>query len=251
MPEGDTVWHTATLLHDALAGRVLTGCDIRVPRFAAVDLTGETVDEVISRGKHLFVRAGSASIRAHLKMEGSWRVTRGAVRSDHRVRIVLRAGEASAVGVDLGELEVLDRSRDTDAVAHLGPDLLGADWDAQVACANLIAAPERGLAETLLDQRVLAGIGNVYANELCFLSGHLPSAPVADVAQPLRLMRRAREMLWANRARWARCTTGNTRHGERLWVYGRAGLPCRRCGTVIRSDSATTRITFWCPNCQR
>ncbi|OBJ69682.1 endonuclease VIII Nei2 [Mycobacterium sp. 1274756.6] len=251
MPEGDTVWHTAALLHDALAGRVLTGCDIRVPRFAAVDLTGETVDEVISRGKHLFVRTGSASIHAHLKMEGSWRITRGPGRADHRVRILLRAGDVTAVGVNLGELAVLDRSRDSAVVAHLGPDLLGADWDPRRAAANLTAVPQRGLAEALLDQRVLAGIGNVYANELCFLSGLLPGAPVAEVADPLRLVARAREMLWANRARWARCTTGNTRPGQRLWVYGRSGLPCRRCGTPICSDPATPRITFWCPHCQR
>ncbi len=162
MPEGDTVFHTATVLHDALAGRTLTRCDIRSPRYATVDLTGHVVDEVISRGKHLFIRIGTVSVHTHLKMEGSWRVTRQAPRIDHRVRILLEADDVRAVGVDLGILEIRERGRDVDAVAHLGPDLLGADWDRRRAAANLVAAPGRRLAEALLDQRIMAGVGNVY-----------------------------------------------------------------------------------------
>src|SRR5579875_2511878 len=171
MPEGDTVWHTAHTLRQALTGRALTRCDIRVPKFAAVDLTGHTVDEVLSRGKHLFIRAGPASIHSHMKMDGSWRVTTRPGRFDHRVRIILAAGDLRAVGIDLGVLEVLDREHDGDVVAHLGPDLLGDDWDPRVAAANLTADPNRPLSEALLDQRVMAGIGNVYCNELCFVTG--------------------------------------------------------------------------------
>lgn len=155
------------------------------------------------------------------------------------------------VGIDLGVLEILDRERDLDAVAHLGPDLLGEDWDPQLAAANLAADPHRPLAEALLDQRVMAGIGNVYCNELCFVSGRLPTAPVSAVVDPQRLVTRAREMLWANRLRWSRCTTGDTRPGRRLWVYGRAGQECRRCGTTIESDDTSGRVAFWCPACQR
>ena len=249
MPEGDTVWHTAAILRDALAGKALTRCDIRVPRFATVDLTGQVVDEVVSRGKHLFIRVGSASIHSHLKMDGSWKVNPVSKpsRAGHRIRIILEAGEVQAAGIDLGVLEVLDRGRDEDAVAYLGPDLLGVDWDPHVAAANLIADPDRPLAETLLDQRVMAGIGNVYCNELCFVTGHLPSTPVSRVKDPLRLVQRARDMLWLNRSRWDRTTTGDTRRGRELWVYGRAGLPCRRCGTLIESDSSGERISFWCP----
>lgn len=248
MPEGDTVWHTAAILRAALTGKTLTRCDIRVPRYATVDLAGQRVDEVLSRGKHLFIRVGSASIHSHLKMDGSWRVGPGPL--DHRVRIVLEAGAIRAVGIQLGVLEVLDRDTDTDAVAHLGPDLLGADWNAQRAAANLTADPHRPLAPALLDQRVLAGIGNVYCNELCFVSGLLPTSPVSAVTDPLRLVSRAHAMLWANRSRWSRCTTGDTRPGRQLWVYGRAGQPCRRCGTrVERADGE--RVSFWCPSCQR
>lgn len=249
MPEGDTVWHTAGVLREHLAGGTLTRCDIRVPRFATVDLTGQVVDEVFSRGKHLFIRVGRASIHSHLKMDGSWRV--GARAVDHRARIILQTATARAVGVDLGVLEVLERDRDGDAVAHLGPDLLGEDWDPALAAANLAARPDRPIAEVLLDQRVLAGVGNVYCNELCFLSGHLPTAPVGDIADPRRLVSRARDMLWLNRFRWNRCTTGDTRPGRQLWVYGRSGQSCRRCGTRIDGDDSSERVTYWCPSCQR
>lgn len=221
MPEGDTVWHTAANLREHLVGRTLTRCDVRVPKFATVDLTGEVVDEVLSRGKHLFIRVGPASIHSHLKMDGSWRV--GRQRVDHRARIILEAGDIRAVGIDLGVLEILERDNDESAVAHLGPDLLGPDWDPQLAAANLIADPARPIAVALLDQRVMAGVGNVYSNELCFIFGHLPTAPVRDIADPLRLVSRTREMLWANRSRRNRTTTGDTRAGRQVWVYGRAG----------------------------
>jgi endonuclease VIII len=252
MPEGDTVWHTATILRDALAGKALTRCDIRVPKYATVDLTGQVVDEVISRGKHLFIRVGDASIHSHLKMDGSWKVNPVSKpsRAGHRIRIILEASDIQAVGVDLGVLEVLEREHDTDAVSYLGPDLLGDDWDPRLAAANLAAEPDRPLAAALLDQRVMAGVGNVYCNELCFVTGHLPTGPVKDVKDPLRMVQRARDMLWLNRSRWNRVTTGDTRRGRELWVYGRAGQACRRCGTLIESDSSGDRVSYWCPVCQ-
>jgi endonuclease-8 len=255
MPEGDTVFRAADKLRTALAGKTLTRCDVRVPKFATVDLTGQVVDEVLSRGKHLFIRVGDASIHSHLKMDGAWLVD-GQIRRvpQHKVRIILETADSRAAGVDLGVLEILRRDLDMDAVAHLGPDLLGDDWEPRVAAANLTAEPDRPLAETLLDQRVMAGVGNVYANELCFVSGRLPSSPVSAVKDPLRIVQRARDMLWLNRSRVNRTTTGNTRAGSDLWVYGRVGRPCRRCGTTIESDRAqvtgTERISFWCPACQ-
>ncbi|MCV7077812.1 endonuclease VIII Nei2 [Mycobacterium szulgai] len=254
MPEGDTVWHTAATLRQHLVGHTLTRCDIRVPRFATVDLTGQAVDEVVSRGKHLFIRVGAYSIHSHLKMDGSWRVGDRPVRVDHRARIILEADNIRAVGIDLGVLEILERDHDLAAVAHLGPDLLGEDWDPELAAANLMADPNRSIAEALLDQRTMAGVGNVYCNELCFVSGHLPTAPVSAIADPRRLASLARDMLWVNRFRWNRCTTGDTRAGRQLWVYGRAGQRCRRCGTRIehRNPNGTgERITYWCPSCQR
>jgi endonuclease-8 len=273
MPEGDTVYHTAAKLRDGLVGKVLTRCDVRVPRFATTDLTGHTVDEVLSRGKHLFIRVGPASVHSHLKMDGSWRVSvdeplarrasavdeplarraknRRVRENDYRVRIILEAGSVQAAGVDLGQLEILPRVDDMSTVAHLGPDLLGTDWDAGTAAANLIADQDRPISVVLLDQRTMAGVGNVYCNELCFVSGLLPTAPVRNVADPLRLVSRAHDMLMANRSRWSRTTTGDLRHGRELWVYGRASKPCRRCGTLIETDWAGERVTYWCPRCQR
>ncbi len=249
MPEGDTVFHTAAILRDALEGKTLTRCDVRVPRYATVDLTGERVDEIFSRGKHLFIRVGPASIHSHLKMDGSWRIN-PATRQRHKIRILLETADTVAAGIDLGILEVLDRDHDQDVVAHLGPDLLGPDWDPERAKANLVTDPDRPLAQALLDQRIMAGIGNVYCNELCFLFGRLPTSPVSALTDPLRLANRARDMLWANRSRWSRTTTGNTRRGQELWVYGRGGQPCRRCGTTIKRDDEGERISYWCPACQ-
>src|SRR5256885_6126414 len=170
MPEGDTVWHTAAILRDALAGKTLTRCDVRVPKYATVDMAGQVVDEVISRGKHLFIRVGPASIHSHLKMEGSWKVNPVSKpsRAGYRIRISLETADIQAAGIDLGVLEILEREDDMTAVSHLGPDLLGDDWDPRVAAANLADAPDRPLSEALLDQRVMAGVGNVYCNELCF-----------------------------------------------------------------------------------
>ena len=254
MPEGDTVFRTAAALREALVGRTLTRCDVRVPRYATVDLSGHTVEEVHSRGTHQFIRVGPASIHSHLKMDGSWRVAPRGVPA-HKIRILLTAAGVTAAGLDLGVLEILERDQDLDAVAHLGPDLLGEDWNPQQAADNLAADPGRGLAAALLDQRVMAGVGNVYSNELCFLFGRLPTSTVASLADPHRVVTRARDMLWANRLRLNRTTTGNTARGSQLWVYGRSGQPCRRCGTRIaraeQSDLTGDRVSYWCPSCQR
>jgi endonuclease-8 len=257
MPEGDTVFHTAAALREALVGQTLTRCDVRVPKYATTDVSGHVVDDVLSRGKHLFIRVGPTSIHSHLKMDGSWRVfpSGRTPRPSHKIRILLEAGDIAAAGIDLGVLEVLDRGHDMDAVAHLGPDLLGPDWDAARAAANLAADPDRPIAAALLDQRVLAGVGNVYCNELCFLFGRLPTSPVSGLADPVRVVTRARDMLWANRLRWTRTTTGNSRPGRQLWVYGRGGEACRRCGTPIlragQSEQTGERVSYWCPSCQR
>src|SRR3990170_5795555 len=171
MPEGDTVYLTAKNLNAALAGKVLTRCDIRVPRFATVDLSGTTIDEVASRGKHLLMRVGEYSIHSHLKMEGSWHLYRHGGRwrrPAHTARIVLKTADWVAVGFSLGIVEVVRRDEEDSVVGHLGPDLLGASWDPDEALRRLTADPGRAVGLALLDQRVLAGLGNVYRNELCF-----------------------------------------------------------------------------------
>ncbi|MGO4201432.1 Fpg/Nei family DNA glycosylase [Rhodococcus sp. TAF43] len=258
MPEGDTVWRTAQRLDAALTRHVLTECDVRVPRYATVDLSGNTVDSVIARGKHLLTRVGDHTIHTHLKMEGAWHVyPRGArwKRPGHQARIVLGTDDAVAVGFSLGITEVIGRDEEESVVGHLGPDLLGPDWDAAVAAANLAAAEDRPIGEALLDQRIMAGIGNVYRNEICFLRGVDPRTPTDRVPDLPKVVDLAHRLLQANRDRAVRVTTGDRRPGRRDWVYGRGGKPCLRCGTLIVADELAEgpgreRSIFYCPNCQ-
>ncbi|MGW3507651.1 Fpg/Nei family DNA glycosylase [Streptomyces sp. NPDC000994] len=259
MPEGDTVWQTARRLHDALAGKVLTRSDFRVPKYATVDLTGRTVLDAVSRGKHLLTRfEGGLTLHSHLLMEGAWKVYGTGERwkggPGHQIRAVLGTADRAAVGYRLQVLELLRTSEEDRTVAHLGPDLLGPDWDPDLALANLLADPGRPLGEALLDQRNLAGIGNVYKSELCFLLGVTPWLPVgalpADRAAKLPAL--AKRLLEANRDRVVRRTTGL--RGQDLFVYGRSPRPCLRCGTSVRvadqGDGSQERPTFWCPSCQ-
>jgi endonuclease-8 len=256
MPEGDVVWATARRLDEALAGRVLTRSDFRVPRLATVDLTGRAVLAVVSRGKHLLTRVdGDMTVHTHLRMEGTYRIRRGnsPVPRDHRVRLVLANSEWQAAGYSLGVVELLRTSQEDQAVGHLGPDLLGADWDPEEAERRLREAPARAVGEALLDQTRLAGIGNLYKSEALFLRGVHPWRAVGDVADLSGLVELARRLIDANKERVDQSTTGSRRPGETTWVYGRAGRPCRRCGAKIsRADQGTTqeRVTFWCPACQ-
>ncbi|MDX3341159.1 DNA glycosylase [Streptomyces sp. ATCC51928] len=214
MPEGDTVLQTAARLHEALAGQVLTRSDLRVPRFATADLTGRTVLDVTARGKHLLTRIeGGLTLHSHLRMDGAWRVYAPDERwrggPGHQIRAILGNAEHTAVGYRLPVLELLRTSEESRAVGHLGPDLLGPDWDPGLAVNHLLAAPERPLGEALLDQRNLAGIGNVYKCELCFLARVTPWLPVGALPDGVlpRLVALAERLLHANRDRPTRTTT--------------------------------------------
>jgi endonuclease-8 len=264
VPEGDTVYRTAKNLGAALTGAELTRCDLRVPRYATVDLSGQRVDEVVSRGKHLLIRVGGSTLHSHLKMEGAWHLYKPGSRwrrPAFEARAVLETSEWQAVGFALGMLEVLQRDEEEDAVGHLGPDLLGPDWDADEALRRLSAEPARAIGLALLDQRNHAGLGNVYRSELCFLRGVLPTRQVAEVPDLPAMVTLAKRVLEANKNRVERTLTGDTRRGQQDWVYGREGKPCRRCGTPIRhamlgdpvrpDRGATDRDVYWCPRCQR
>jgi endonuclease VIII len=257
MPEGDTVWHAARLLHDAMAGRALTRSDFRVPRFAVTDLAGRIVTEVVPRGKHLLIRVDNGlTIHTHLKMEGRWRIAAASerLRESYRIRLILANAEWRAVGYQLGIVEVLPTTQEDRITGHLGPDLLGSDWDPAEAVRRLSDDPERPIAEALLDQRNLAGIGNVYVAEILFLRGIQPWRPVGKIGDVHKLTDLAHRMLEANKDRTQRVTTGVDRRGQQVWVYGRAGQPCRRCGSRIRRGEqgppGEERIKFWCPSCQ-
>lgn len=258
MPEGDTVWRTARSLRQALAGRSLTGCDLRVPQWATVDLTGTLVDEAVSRGKHLFIRAGDVSLHTHLKMEGTWQVYAPGARwrrPAHTARVVLQNAEHQAVGFSLGLVELLDRSAEDEAMSWLGPDLLGPDWSLDEAVRRVESDPDRPVFLALHDQRNVAGFGNEYINELCFLHGLLPTRPVGEIDDVSHVIDRGQRLITANRVRIERVFTGNARRGLQHFVFGRDRQPCRRCGTAIRrgelgDDPTRMRNTFWCPRCQ-
>jgi endonuclease VIII len=258
VPEGDVVWRTARQLDNALTGRVLARSDFRVPRFATIDLRGRAVTGAVSRGKHLLVRVdGDITVHTHLRMDGSWRISRmsGYPLRDHRIRLVLANEQWQAVGYRLGIVEVLRTSRENEAVGHLGPDLLGPDWDQEEAVRRLAADPNRAIGAALLDQRNLAGIGNFFATEVLFLRGVNPWRPVGEVADVDALVNLVQRLLEASKDRVDQVTTGMLERGERAWVYGRAGQPCRRCGATIGSadqgDAGQERVRSWCPNCQR
>lgn len=259
MPEGDTVWRAAQRLHRALAGGVLRHADLRVPALATTDLTGRTVTEVRSRGKHLLTRlSGGLTLHSHLGMEGTWVTAAPGARPRggpaHELRACLATDRGTAYGYRLSVLELLRTAEEDTAVGHLGPDLLGPDWDAREALRRLLARPERPVVEALLDQRNLAGVGNVYASELCFLLRIWPWTPMGRVEAPHRLPALAKRLLEANKDRAQRNTTGDRRRGRALCVYGRSRLPCPRCGTLVRSGhhgrAERTRSVYYCPRCQ-
>jgi len=251
------VWRAARQLHDALAGQVLTTSDFRVPRYATTDLTGRRVTQALARGKHLLIRVeGGVTVHSHLRMDGSWRIRPAGQYPprDHRVRLVLANQQWQAVGYLLAMVEVIQTAREDRAVGHLGPDLLGPGWDAAEAVRRLQAEPGRPAGEALLDQRNLAGIGNLYKAEVLFLRGVSPWRPAGDVDDLAGLVELARRLLEANKERIGQVTTGNPARGAETWVYGRAGRPCRRCGTPVRradqGPATQERVTFWCPSCQ-
>ena len=258
MAEGDTVLATAERLHAGLSGRVLTRTDFRVPRAATVDLSSQRVLQVAARGKHLLLRTDhDRTIHSHLGMDGGWRLYTPGERWRGRafeVRAVLETEDTVAVGHRLRTLEVIPTSAEERLLAHLGPDVLGPDWDPTEAVRRLTADPDRSVGDALIDQTVMAGPGNVYRSEVCFLAGIDPRTRVAAVPDPAALVGIAKDLMERNRSGGRRQTTGDPRPGRQLWVYGRARRPCRRCGTPIVSFEQgareAPRIAFACPRCQ-
>jgi endonuclease-8 len=251
MPEGDTVYATAHRLTEALGGATLTFGELRHPRLSTADLAGRVFDRATSVGKHLFLRFDDdLSLHCHLGMDGSWRIHDRRPRLNHRVRAVLATPQRWAVGTSLLELALLPTSAEHRLVAHLGPDLLDPDWtDESLAEAvrRLTADPGRELGPALLDQRLMAGVGNVYKSELCFLLGVSPWAPVSAVDAE-KTVRLARKLLLYNALRPVRNTTGNPRRD--MWVYGQHRRGCPRCRGEVRVVEQDTRLTYYCPRCQ-
>jgi endonuclease-8 len=259
VPEGDTVWLAAQRMHEALAGRVLTTTDFRVPQLATADLTGREVLEVVPRGKHMLTRvAGGLTLHTHFRMDGSWHLYRPGDAWQGgpawQVRVVLENAEWQAVGYRLPVVELVETADEASVVGHLGPDVLADDWDLEVALANLRREPDREIGMALLDQRNLAGLGNLYRTEVLFVRGLTPWVTVADVPDLPALVGKGRRLMLANRGHWEQSTTGSLRQGEVHWVFERSGRPCRRCGTrVLTAEQGAppyARLTYWCPHCQ-
>ena len=245
--------------HDALAGQVLTRSDFRVPQLATADLTGRRVVEVVSRGKHLLTRIDDdLTLHTHFRMDGAWHLYRPGDRwrggPAWQVRVVLETEPWLAVGYRLPVIELLPRDREADAVGHLGPDLLGPDWDADEAVRRLAADPDREIGQALLDQRNLAGIGNLYKAEVLFLEGRSPWTPVRDVdlasavERAHRLMDANKAHAWQTHHRRARAGPGplglradrsalpTLRYADRL---GRAGRRRRTSGSPTGARAAS------------
>lgn len=265
MPEGDTIFRTADVLRAVLVGRPITAARAqprpglrRVPDLSV--LVGTTVNDVRARGKHLLIGFDNGlTLRSHLRMSGSWHRYRPGEawkRPMHRASAVLETAESVAVAFDTPVVELLTDAdlRRSPPLRNLGPDLLGRDFDEAEALHRLRERDGEELGNALLDQRAVAGIGNVYKSEVAFLERLDPWAPVRrfENDELARSLRTARRLLRANVRGGARVTTASRARGEGLWVYGRGGRPCRRCGTLIRQgrQGELARLTYWCPRCQ-
>ena len=274
MPEGDTLHRTADGLRPYLVGRPVTSARSAGPGGTpqAGRLVGSTVTAVEAVGKNLLIRFDNGlELRTHLRMNGSWHRYRPGERwrrPPARARMVLEVPGAVAVCFDAPVVELFETRAEGlhAALARLGPDLLAVDFETADGAAEALrrlrdpARADRSIAVALLDQRALAGIGNVYKSEVLFIERVDPWVRVADVddATLARLISTARRLLLVNADRRRgeeRVTTGGDRAaaGQPLWVYGRAGRPCRRCGTLIarrRQGRDLPRLTYWCPRCQ-
>ncbi len=253
------MWLAAQRMQTALAGATLRRGEFRLPQLAALDLTGVTVREVVPRGKHLLFRlADGRTLRTHFRMDGSWHIYRKGTPwkggPAHSIRALLTTDEWDCVGYRLHDVAMVRTEHEDQLVGHLGPDVLGPDWDLEEALRRLRAHPEEEIGVAILDQRNLAGIGNLYKVETLFMTRTHPWTRVADVPDLPGLVTRARSLMRANRDHPEQSTTGSTRRGEDHWVFGRKGRPCRRCRTTIllgdQGPDTQERVTYWCPSCQ-
>jgi len=274
MPEGDTIYRSARTLHRALAGKTVTGFRSAYPLLTRfhdnTPLTGQTVEKVESRGKWLLIHfSGGAILVTHMLMNGSWHIYRPGERWQQpgvKMRIVIENSDYHAIGFNVPVAEMhTARSLERDSrIPGPGSDVLGPDFDVEAAVDRLLAHAEDELGNVLLHQNVLAGVGNVFKSEICFVSGLNPFRRVATLnrAQAAEAVAVARQQLASNvleepgdaivTYRGGRRTTKASDPGANFWVYNRAGQPCRKCVESIRcrQQGRDARLTFWCPRCQ-
>jgi endonuclease VIII len=275
MPEGDTIFRTARNLGRALMGKPVIGFRTTFPLLMRFNddtpLVGQTIELVEARGKWLLIHfSGGGILTSHLLMNGSWHIYRHGERwqaARFNMRIMIENSEYQAVGFKVPVARMhTEQSLARDLhVAQPADDVLSADFDAEAALTRLLAQRDQALADVLLDQTILAGIGNVFKSEICFVLGLHPFRAVgtltreeaaATIATAQKLLRAnvledSGDLIVTYRGQQRR-TTHSSDPGASHWVYGRAGEPCRRCGEQIRRriQGFDARVTFWCPRCQ-
>lgn len=270
VPEGDSIYQLARRLHPLVGGHV-SYTSLRVPQLATTSLNGSTLRAVWPYGKNLYMQFDDRIMHTHLKMEGTWAVHPTGTRwraPGHTARVVLRFNHPAApqgntlelVGHNLGFVRMMGVHDYAEHIAHFGPDVLAATFDSEEASRRLLRDPRRPIGTALLDQTLIAGVGNEYRAEICFLCGIHPGVSVGDA--PLStVLSTTRTLMWNNRLSPVRVTTGVRRAGETTYVFGRGGQPCRRCGTTIVKDTLggvdrggesgeLERLIWWCPQCQ-
>jgi endonuclease-8 len=273
VPEGDTIHRAARTLHRALAGHPVVRFESVLPALTRVEqdtpLIGQTIEAVTAQGKHLLMRfSGGQTLRTHMRMNGSWHIYRAGerwqrARRDMRILIATAQFEAVGFNIPVAEFVKSQRLAKHAALRELGPDLLAEGFDRGEAIRRLTARGGSFIGDALLNQRVVAGIGNVYKSEVLFLCGINPFVAVGElsVQQVECVIDTAAKLLRVNVTSGLapmttylgyRRTTDRDNPAERLWVYGRAKSPCRRCATPIRvrKQGVDARLTYWCPRCQ-
>jgi endonuclease-8 len=272
MPEGDTIFRAARTLHRALTGRMVVRFESVFPALMRVHedwpITGRTVVDVKARGKHLLMTfSGDLVLHTHMKMSGSWHIYRPGERWQRPardMRIVVGTDAFVAVGFNVPVAELMT-SRELarhHQIAALGPDPLDQSCQHDEVIRRMRTHHHEAIGDVLLNQRVLAGLGNVLKSETLFAAGIYPFARIDDLDDLTlgRLIDVARRLLEVNTAEGNyrapqrhRRTTGRMNPAEPRWVYSRGGKPCRRCGALIESRKGgdDARVTYWCPRCQR
>jgi endonuclease-8 len=271
MPEGDTIFRAARTLHRALAGRRVARFESVYPKLTRIDhdspLAGRTVLSVTARGKHLLMTfSGDLILHTHMRMNGSWHIYRPGERwraPRHEMRISVDTPKYVAVGFNIPVAEFLTPAQlaQHEQIQALGPDLTDPDFDRSDVRRRMAVLATEPLHDVLLNQRVVAGIGNALKSEVLFVARINPFMPAGELADEAfeRLMDAARRLMDMNTRESAslppvfgRRTTGSLDASAKLYVYGREGKPCRACGSAIeaRKSGLDARLTYWCPRCQ-
>jgi endonuclease-8 len=271
MPEGDTIFRAARTLHRALAGRTVTRFESVYPALTRVDrdrpVAGRRIESVSARGKHLLMTfSGNLILHTHQRMNGSWHIYRAGERwkaraIDMRIRLDTAAFQAVGFNIPVAEFLTADELARHDIIQSLGPDLTDPAFDREEVRRRMLAHPEAPLHDLLLDQRVIAGIGNVLKSEVLFVARINPFTRPTQVDPVMfnTLMDAAVRLMTMNIVESVRMTpaigrrtTGSLDPSATLYVYGRGGTPCRRCGAIIsaRKTGEDARLTYWCPQCQ-